>query len=163
MIACLHCWGTSPVTQTFTRMLWKHCANAGWSMFRSSAERPSGPTIWHPLKCFRHLVHGGYSASIVVFSWVFAKIRYTLPLFGQNQFQSKNKYKTHPRSPAIGQAGIVTDFGSKMPSYTCFFLLCLAFNWFWPTLNQSERPYIHCFFSACMRLPSLGWNSSVLT
>ena len=34
--------------------------------------------------------------------WVFAKIRYTWPLFGQNQLHSENKYKTHPRSPAIG-------------------------------------------------------------
>ena len=44
---------------------------------------------------------------------VFAKIRYTWPLFGQNQLQSKNKYKTHARSPAIGQAGIVTDLARK--------------------------------------------------
>ena len=43
----------------------------------------------------------------------FAKIRYTWPLLGQNQLHAGNKYKTHPRSPAIGHADIVTHFGSK--------------------------------------------------
>ena len=89
---------------------------------------------------------------------VFAKIRYTWPLFGQNQLYSKNKYKTHPRSPAIGQADIVTDVGSKSPRCTWFCLLCLSFNWFWPTLNQSQRPFTCTVFSLRMRLPSHGWN-----
>ena len=53
----------------------------------------------------------------------FCQIRYTWPLFGQNQLHAKIHYKTHPRSPAIGQADIVTEFGSKR--YTCFFLLRL--------------------------------------
>ena len=43
---------------------------------------------------------------------VLAKIRYTWPLFAQNQLHAKNKYKTRPRSPAIGQADLATDFDS---------------------------------------------------
>ena len=46
-----------------------------------------------------------------VLKGVFVKIRYIWPLFSQNQLHYKNKYKTHPRSPAIVQANIVTDFG----------------------------------------------------
>ena len=86
---------------------------------------------------------------------LFAKIRYTWRLFGQNQEHAKNKYKLHPRSPAIAQNDIVTDFCTKWPRYTCFFLLCLAFNRFYPNLNQSERPYIHCFLSPYS--PPLTW------
>ena len=32
-------------------------------------------------------------------------------LFSQNQVHAKTNYKTHPRSPAVGQAYIVTGFG----------------------------------------------------
>ena len=61
------------------------------------------------------------------FKRVFAKIRYySLPLFSQNQLHYENKYRTPPRSHAIGQAVIVTDFGSKKHTHTCFFLLSLA-------------------------------------
>ena len=65
------------------------------------------------------------------------------------------KYKTHPRSRAIGQADIVTDFGTKRPRYTCFFLLCLAFNWFWPIFRPVRAAIrLHCFFlSVCLCPP----------
>ena len=38
---------------------------------------------------------------------------------------NNKQYKTHPRTPAIGQADIVTDFGSKRLRYTWPFLGCL--------------------------------------
>ena len=70
---------------------------------------------------------------------------YLATLFGQNQLHAKNKkYKTHPGSPAIGQADIVTDFGSKLRKgqarYTWFSSTLSSFQLIsWPTLNQSER------------------------
>ena len=45
----------------------------------------------------------------------FAKNRYTLSLWCQKQVHSKTKYKSHPRSPAIGQPHIVPVFGLKRP------------------------------------------------
>ena len=39
-----------------------------------------------------------------------AKFRYTLSLLCQNQQHTKNRYKSHARSPAIGQPHIVPVF-----------------------------------------------------
>ena len=62
-----------------------------------------------PLKNSVSVGGRGYNDhGFMVYFRVFAKIRYTWALFGLNQLYSKNKYKTHPRSPAIGQTGIVT-------------------------------------------------------
>ena len=46
----------------------------------------------------------------------------------------------------------------KAKVYTCVFPLCLAFNWFWPTLwtNQRDHTYVHSVVSLRMRLPSLA-------
>ena len=43
----------------------------------------------------------------------FAKNRYTWSLWCQKQGHSKTKYKSHARSPAIGQPHIVPVFGLK--------------------------------------------------
>ena len=52
-----------------------------------------------------------------LFNGVSAKIRYedlaTFRSKPETQLYPKNKYTTHPRSPAIGQTDIVTDFGSR--------------------------------------------------
>ena len=49
-----------------------------------------------------------------IYDRVIAKIRYTWPLFDQSNLHTKNMYKSHARSPAIGQADIVPDdVGSK--------------------------------------------------
>ena len=53
----------------------------------------------------------------------------------------KTRYKSHVRSPAIGQRHIVPAFGFKRPWYTWFRLLCLAFNRFWRILSQSEATH----------------------
>ena len=44
-----------------------------------------------------------------------AKTRYTWSLFCQNKVHSKTKYKSHTRSPAIGQPHIVLVSGLKRP------------------------------------------------
>ena len=46
---------------------------------------------------------------------VFAKNRYTWSLWCQNQAHSKTKYKSHARSPPIGQPHIVPVFDLKKP------------------------------------------------
>ena len=82
--------------------------------------------------------------------------RYTWPLFGQNQAHAKHKFKTHPRSLAIGQADLATDFGTEMPRCTVFFLLCLSFC---PILANFEpiREAIRAlvFLSVCVWPPSV--------
>ena len=46
---------------------------------------------------------------------VFVKIRYNWSLWCQRQVHFKTKYKSHARSPAIGQRRIVPVFGLKRP------------------------------------------------
>ena len=53
----------------------------------------------------------------------------------------------HPSGAPLS-ADIITELCSETPRHTCFFLLCIAFNWSWPTWHKSERPYcVHCLFS----------------
>ena len=52
-----------------------------------------------------------------ILSGGFAEIRYTWSLSFQKQLHTEIKYKTHTRSPAIGQADIVANFGTKRPRY----------------------------------------------
>ena len=66
----------------------------------------------------------------------FAKNRYIWSLWCQKQVHSKTNYKSHARSPVIGQRHIVPVFGSKRPG-TRGFVYCLAFNCFWRILSQS--------------------------
>ena len=127
---------------------------------------PKPAIYWHQVKT--HATSG-----VCFWPWeiinlsirVLAKIRYTWPLFGQNQLHAKNKCKPPPRSPAIGQADIVTDFGSKRPRYTCFFVL-LSINSFQLILANFEpiREAIRALFflSVCVCPPSV-WNYYVLT
>ena len=125
----------------------------------------SGLHTFFPVTCHRgHWTRFSvFSRMVLLFIYVFfAKIRYTWQRFGQSQLHAKNKYQTHPRNPAIGQADIVLSLARKGQGMPVF-LYCLAFNWFWPTLNQSERPYVHSVVFLRMRLPSLGWNCSILT
>ena len=46
---------------------------------------------------------------------VFAKIRYTWSLWCRKQVHVKTKYKSHAKSPAIGQRHIAPVFGLKRP------------------------------------------------
>ena len=86
-------------------------------------------------------------ASIILVQRFFAWIRYTWPRFGQNQLHAKNKYITHPS--AIGQADIITDFGSKRPRCTYLFCSTLSsFQLIWANFEPiREAIHVHCFFS----------------
>ena len=79
----------------------------------------------------------------------FTKIRYyTWPLLGQNHLHSKSKYKTQPRSPAIVHADIATDFGSKRPTYTCFFSTFSSFQLILANFEPIRgATYVHCCLS----------------
>ena len=55
---------------------------------------------------------------------------YTWPLLGQNRGHTKSKYKSHARSPAIGQVDSAPDFGSKRPGYTAVTLSTRPINSF---------------------------------
>ena len=83
-----------------------------------------------PLKNSVSVGGRGYNDhGFMVYFRVFAKIRYTWAFFCLNQLYSKNKYKTHPRSPAIGQTGIVTVlqlFNSCCDVYSALFSIITA-------------------------------------
>lgn len=81
---------------------------------------------------------------------VLVKIRYTRPRLGQNQWLTGKDNKTHAKSQVIGQTNTVPEFGSKWPGYTCLCLSCLAFNWFWAILDQSNSPYILLLLCVCV-------------
>ena len=68
------------------------------------------------------------------------------------QVHAKNRYKTHPRSPAIGQKLtsylILARKGQGMPVFFC--CLLRSFQLILPKFEPVRAAtYVHCFFSPC--------------
>ena len=91
------------------------------------------------------------------FLGVSTKIWFTQSFFAQNQLHAKDKYKTHPRGPDIGQADFVMDFGSKRRRYPCSLYASRSLL---VSANFEPEAYIYTYTDvSCLRmcLPSLGW------
>ena len=102
------------------------------------------PFLFCPLTLVATNLRGTWYMNLLRVS---AKNSYTLSLSCQKRVHYKAKYKSHARSPAIREPHIVPVFGLKKASYTCFCLLCLAFNCFGRILSLAQnspkqRPYI---------------------
>ena len=118
------------------------------------------PSALSPLRYVPSSVTTAVMWSLLIFR-IFAKKRYTWSLWSQKQVHSKTKYKSHARSPAIGQSHR-TCFWLEKARYIWFCLLCLAFKCFiefW----ANQWPYISALTRIIRRLIVMDWHTATRT